>query len=159
MLKRAIPVKTVRALQARSHLKAGVELARDLFLFSLYACGISFVDLAYLRPENLQAGYLVYTRRKTGRQIVVKLTSAMQGILARYAPKSRGYLFPFLDDKHSPLQNYVRYCSALALYNRRLKRLGLSLTSYVARLLFARPRLQKIGTTGHFACQRGNDFR
>ena len=159
MLKRAIPVKTVRALQARSHLKAGVELARDLFLFSLYACGISFVDLAYLRPENLQDGYLVYTRRKTGRQIVVKLTSAMQGILARYAPKSRGYLFPFLDDKHSPLQNYVRYCSALALYNRRLKRLGLSLTSYVARLLFARPRLQKIGTTGHFACQRGNDFR
>lgn len=117
-LKRAIPVETVRTLRERSHLKAGVELARDLFLFSLYACGISFVDLAYLRPENLQDGYLVYTRRKTGRQIMVKLTSAMQEILARYAPESKGYLFPFLDDKLSPLQNYGRYCSALALYNR-----------------------------------------
>ncbi len=145
-LKRAIPVGTVRELKAKASLKAGVQLARDLFLFSLYACGISFVDLVYLRPENLQDGYLVYTRRKTGRQIVVKLTGAMLGILARYAPESRGYLFPFLDDKLSPLQNYGRYCSALALYNRRLKELGLSLTSYVARHTWASVAYREAGS-------------
>lgn len=145
-LKRAIPVKTVRALQARSHLKAGVELARDLFLFSLYACGISFVDLAYLRLENLRDGYLVYTRRKTGRQIIVKVTPAMQEILARYAPQSRGYLFPFLDDKLSAVQNYGRYCSALTQYNRRLKRLSLSLTSYVARHTWASVAYREVGS-------------
>lgn len=145
-LKRAIPVGTVRALKAKASLKAGVQLARDLFLFSLYACGISFVDLVYLKPENVQDGHLVYTRRKTGRQILVKLTPAMQEILARYAPESKGYLFPFLDDKLSPLQNYGRYCSALALYNRRLKRLGTSLTSYVARHTWASVAYQEAGS-------------
>ena len=145
-LKRAIPVGTVRELKAKASLKAGVQLARDLFLFSLYACGISFVDLVYLKPENVQDGHLVYTRRKTGRQILVKLTPAMQGILARYAPQSRGYLFPFLDDHLPPVQNYGRYCSALTLYNRRLKRLGLSLTSYVARHTWASVAYREVGS-------------
>ncbi|MBP3257040.1 MAG: site-specific integrase [Bacteroidales bacterium] len=145
-LKRAVPVGTVRALKTKTQLKAGIQLAKDLFLFSLYACGISFVDLVYLKPENVQDSHLVYTRRKTGRQILVKLTPAMQEILARYAPQSRGYLFPFLDDHLSPVQNYGRYCSALTLYNRRLKELGLSLTSYVARHTWASVAYREVGS-------------
>lgn len=136
-LKRAVPVKVVRKLHERNGLKRCEQLARDIFLFSLYACGISFVDLAYLRPENIRNGYLTYTRRKTGRQVMVKLTSAMRKILGRYAPESKGFLFPFLNINLSPVQNYGRYCSALTLYNRHLKALGTSLTSYVARHTWA----------------------
>jgi integrase len=145
-LKRAIPVEALRSLRNQTKLKAGECLARDLFLFSFYACGIPFVDLVYLKKENLKDGHLIYTRRKTGRQIIVKVTPAMQEILARYAPQSRGYLFPFLDDKLSALQNYGRYCSALTQYNRRLKRLSLSLTSYVARHTWASVAYREVGS-------------
>ncbi len=34
-----------------------------------------------------------------------------------------------------------------------------SASNLLAGLLFARPRLQKFGSTGHSACQRGNHFR
>ncbi len=145
-LKRAIPLEAVRSLRNQTKLKAGECLARDLFLFSFYACGIPFVDLVYLKKENLQDGYLIYTRRKTGRQIIVKVTPAMQEILDRYAPQSRGYLFPFLDAKLSAMQNYSRYCSALTQYNRRLKRQGVSLTSYVARHTWASVAYREVGS-------------
>lgn len=135
--KRAVSVEKVRSLREKTSLNCGEQMARELFLFSLYACGLSFVDLVYLRRENLRDGYLVYTRRKTGRQVMVKLTTPMRRILDRYAPESKGYLFPFLDDTLTPLQNYGRYCSALTLYNRHLKGLDLSLTSYVARHTWA----------------------
>jgi len=144
--KRAVSVEVVRTLRAQVNLRSREQLARDLFLFSVYACGISFVDLVYLKPENLQDGHLIYTRRKTGRQIIVKVTPAMQEILARYAPQSHGYLFPFLEDTLSALQNYGRYCCALTQYNRCLKGLGLSLTSYVARHTWASVAYREAGS-------------
>lgn len=149
-LKRAVSVQVVRELQAKTDLSAQEQLARDIFLFSIYTCGISFVDLVYLKPENLQDGHLVYIRRKTGHRMAVQLSSPMQAILNRYALHSHGYLFPFLDVRLSSRQNYDRYCCALTLYNRSLKqlgrRVGLSLTSYVARHTWASVAYREAGS-------------
>ena len=41
------------------------ELARDLFLFSLFANGINMMDMAYLKFENLENDKITYYRKKT----------------------------------------------------------------------------------------------
>ena len=150
--KRSVPSETVRSIRLlkAETLSSGVALARDLFLFSVYACGISFVDMVYLTQENVQEGFLVYTRRKTGRRITVRITEEMADILTRYAPQSKGYLFPFLDRRRSAVENYRRYCSALVVYNRNLKELGRlvgrRLSSYTARHTWASIAYREAGS-------------
>lgn len=114
--------------------------AQRLFFFSFHARGISFVDLAYLRKDNIRQGVLRYYRKKTGRQIEVKVTPAMQSIIHCFSDRvsKSPYLFPILsggDAKKSRLE----YESGLRLQNKRLARLshlaglGQRVTTHVAR--------------------------
>ena len=113
--------------------------ALDLFLFSFYAMGMPFTDLAHLRKPQVKDGVLTYRRRKTGRQVRVKLEKCMLDILEKYRAEGTDYLFPILykvkDGRICP----VSYPCALNRYNRSLKQLarqagiGVNLTSYVAR--------------------------
>lgn len=49
-VKRAIPVKIIKALKELDlSLKPSLDFARDMFMFSFYTRGMSFVDMAYLR--------------------------------------------------------------------------------------------------------------
>ena len=113
--------------------------ALDLFLFSFYAMGMPFTDLAHLRKRQVKDGVLTYRRCKTGRQVRVKLEKCMLEILGRYKAEGTDYLFPILykvkDGRICP----VSYPCALNRYNRSLKQLArqagiaVNLTSYVAR--------------------------
>lgn len=71
--KRAIPLKWITKLKDLEliHLPE-LEFARDLFLFSFYTRGMSFVDIAYLRNKDLKNGELTYMRRKTGQRLQIK---------------------------------------------------------------------------------------
>lgn len=57
---------------------------RDLFMFSFYARGMSFVDIAYLTRDKIQNGVIRYTRRKTGQLFSVRVTPPLQAIIDRY---------------------------------------------------------------------------
>lgn len=120
-----------------------LQLARDLFIFSFLACGMPFVDLAYLKKEQIQAEYLTYRRHKTGKQVRVKLDERMIRIIRRYMSSSREHLFPILNNPISPQQAYKQYHSSLCRQNRLLKQLatmvGYSypLSSYTARHAWA----------------------
>ena len=113
--------------------------ALDLFLFSFYAMGMPFTDLAHLRKRQVKDGVLTYRRCKTGRQVRVKLEKCMLDILEKYKAEGTDYLFPILykvkDGRICP----VSYPCALNRYNRSLKQLArqagiaVNLTSYVAR--------------------------
>ncbi len=52
-----------------------------------YNCtrGMAFVDIAYLRKENLQNGMICYARRKTGQLLSVRIEPGIQRIMVRYA--------------------------------------------------------------------------
>ncbi len=121
------------------------DSAADFFLFSFYAMGMPFVDLAHLKRSQIKDGVLTYHRRKTGQQVRVTLEPCMIDILDKYATQESEYLFPILykvergKDGKSGKTMEVPYPLALNRYNRALKalarqaRISVSLTSYVAR--------------------------
>ena len=101
---------------------APLSLTRDLFLFSFYTRGMTFVDMAYLRRDNIRDGRIRYVRRKTGQEIVVRVEPEMQRIIERYADGERPYVFPILKGEN-PEKIYAEYRIAASYHNRLLKRL------------------------------------
>ena len=139
--KRAIAVDDINRLR-RLKLRKGsrIELTRDIFLFSIYTLGMPFVDVAYLRKQNLRDGAIVYMRHKTQQIVHVPLEPCMTEIIQKYESDERDYLFPIIRDRRKSYQQY-RIC--LGVYNKKLKELGklagikANLTSYVVRHTWA----------------------
>ena len=115
-----------------------LALARDLFMFSFYMRGISFVDMINLRKNNVKNGYITYSRSKTKQMLAIKIEPCMEEIVSRYELQViEDYLLPIYS-----IQNRDN-SSQLRKHNKRLKRiseiLGLekSLSSYVSRHTWA----------------------
>lgn len=137
--KRAVSLKIIKQIKDMdlSHNPAS-DFARDMFLFSFYTRGMSFVDMAYLQKKNLNSGVLSYRRRKTGQQLYVKWERCMQEIVDKYDTSGTDYLLPILNTNNL-LQARKQYIYALHKVNRYLKKIGeifnlsIVLTLYVAR--------------------------
>lgn len=66
--KRSLCVDDIQRLSALKLSKGSrLALARDIFLFSFYCQGMPFIDLAFLRKEQVVNGSIVYNRHKTGQ--------------------------------------------------------------------------------------------
>lgn len=108
---------------------------QDVFLFSLYAMGMAFVDIYHLRHSQVKENVLTYRRHKTGQTVCVRIEPCMKDIINRHSMKNCDYIFASL--------HALDYPRALNHYNRNLKALakqaGVSshLTSYVARHTWA----------------------
>lgn len=135
--KRAVSLKVIRQLKALNLSdRPSLEFSRDMFMFSFYTRGMSFVDMTYLRRQNLKGGVLVYRRRKTGQCLYVKWEPCMQEIVEKYAPLSTDYLLPIIRRKDRERQQYR---NAQHMVNLQLKAISkmmglpVGLTMYVAR--------------------------
>ena len=115
-----------------------LALARDVFIFSYCTRGMAFVDIAYLKKENIQNGVICYARRKTGQLLSVRIEPSIQRIIERYASILSPYIFPILTSTETK-QSYEEYQVAINNHNRLLRRLskmlptGCKLTSYTSR--------------------------
>ncbi|WP_462376782.1 phage integrase SAM-like domain-containing protein [Rikenella microfusus] len=84
--KRAIrPDTLLRIAEADFGDRTWLTLARDLFMFSFYARGMSYVDLAFLTRDAVQGDIMQYTRQKTGQVFTVRVTPPLRELMARYA--------------------------------------------------------------------------
>ncbi len=137
-VKRAVSLQVIRRIKEMDFSgEPHMAFARDMFLFSFYTRGMSFVDMAFLRKEDLSGGILSYRRRKTGQQLLIKWEPCMQYIVGRYRCDGTPYLLPIVggNDRSERRQ----YLNTLFMVNRRLKeisrrlRLPVPLTMYVAR--------------------------
>lgn len=114
-----------------------LDFARDIFLFSFYMRGMSFIDIAYLQKTNLSGGYISYNRKKTGQQMTIKWEKEMEEIANKYASQSKTFLFPIIERNDGTERK--QYLNKMLLINRRLKviaekiALSVPLTMYVAR--------------------------
>lgn len=141
-VKRAIPLSIIRRIRDLDLTSSPVmDFARDIFLFSFYTRGMSFIDMAYLKKKNLQNGILSYRRQKTGQRLFIKWERPMQKIIDKYDTRATPYLLPIIRDADTDERR--QYKNAAHLVNVKLKKLGESLglaiplTSYVARHAWA----------------------
>lgn len=145
-VKRAVPIPVISRIKNLDLSgKPSFELTRDLFMFSFYTRGMSFVDMAYLCKNDLKDGVLSYGRHKTGRRLNIKWEKCMQDIVDRYSALTGDtpFLLPILKDSKDKEVLRRSYCTALRWVNRNLKKLGelagckIPLTTYVARHTWA----------------------
>ena len=117
-------------------LMPSLDFARDMFLFSFYTRGMSFIDMAYLREKDLCNGFLTYRRHKTGQLLTIRWEKCMAEVVAKHTIIETSYLLPII--KHAGDER-KQYINSLHLVNNRLKKiskmllLSRPLTMYVAR--------------------------
>lgn len=146
--KRAVDISIVRRLAEMDlDRNPSAALARDMFLFSFYTRGMSFVDMAYLRKSDLSRGILTYRRRKTGQNLFIRWEKCMDEIVSSYDNPSSFYLLPIITSCDTDeRQQYINMSHKI---NRSLKSLGKKLglptplTMYVARHTWANAARKK----------------
>ena len=138
-IKRAVPLKAIKRIKELDlTLKPHLDYARDMFLFSFYTRGMSFIDMAYLKKSDLKNGIVTYRRRKTNQQLSIKWEKCMAEIVTKYEGRSAmQYLLPIITN---PLTDErIQYRNAIYRVNTALKevakmaRLSIPLTMYCAR--------------------------
>ena len=133
-----------------------LEWSRNLFLFSYYTQGMSWVDMAALKNKNIvtyEGGkYIVYRRQKTeGRNakiLRIKITESIQNLLDWFAQNCKlidNYLLPIVsmqgyegEKLYNTIRNrYKRYNNYLKKLGIELKFEGVKLSSYMSRHSYA----------------------
>ncbi|WP_287645081.1 MULTISPECIES: site-specific integrase [Bacteroides] len=137
-VKRAVSVKVIRQIRNLNlEHNPMLDYARDIFMFSFYTRGMSFVDMAYLKKKDLHNGILSYRRQKTNQQLFIKWEKPMQEIIDKYDTTGTPYLLPIIKDVGKDERR--QYKNASHLVNCKLKKIGMQLgltiplTTYVAR--------------------------
>lgn len=137
-VKRAVSLNIIRQIRDLDlTLQPALGYARDVFMFSFYTRGMSFVDMSFLKKKDLQNGILSYRRHKTNQQLFIKWEKPMQEIIDKYNTNDSSYLLPIIKDTSKDERR--QYKSEAHQVNRSLKKIGellgltVPLTTYVAR--------------------------
>ncbi|NDV81165.1 site-specific integrase [Bacteroides sp. 51] len=95
------------------------------FSFCLYARGMCFVDLAYLKKSDIQGNFIRYSCKKTDQQIDIRIITPMQSIIDSFADEASDspYVFPLIRQLDKP--SYVHYETVLRTQNNRMKELSI----------------------------------
>lgn len=142
-VKRAIPLKDIKHIKELDlTTKPHLDYARNMFLFSFYTRGMSFIDMAYLKKSDLKNGIITYRRRKTGQLLSIKWEACMGEILSKCGEnKTTHFLLPIIIDPYSGERK--QYHNAICRINVALKEvanmvgLHVPLTMHVARHCWA----------------------
>lgn len=137
-IKQAIPLKAIKQIKNLDlSLHPSLDFARNMFLFSFYTRGMSFIDMAYLKKKDLTNGILSYRRRKTGQLLFIRWEKCMQEIMDKYENPLTENLLPIIKPMNG--DERTQYQNAMCAVNRHLKEIGkmtgtqIPLTMYVAR--------------------------
>ena len=140
---RALPLKAIKRIKELDlTLKPHLDYARDMFLFSFYTRGMSFIDMAYLKKSDLKNGVIIYRRRKTGQQLTIKWEKCMEDIISKYDGCSTAqYLLPIITnpcaDERTQYRNAISRINVALKEVARLAGLNMPLTMHCARHCWA----------------------
>jgi len=116
-----------------------------LFIFSYYARGMNFADIARLKRSDIYNGRIHYDRQKTGGEVrSIPVSDALAGLLTALEVQGGEYVLPIFGPEHvTEKQKVLRIQKCLKRMNREMKEaaalVGITtkLTSYVARHTYA----------------------
>ena len=137
--KRALSLKSIKLIK-NIDLSASPSkrFARDMFMFSFYTRGMSFIDIAFLEKKSIKGGILHYRRKKTNQQLTILWEPCMHDILQQYqASPDSPYLFSIINNLGG--NHRTQYQNVMSRINRHLKVIGKEiglqhpLTMYCAR--------------------------
>lgn len=118
-------------------LQPNLEFARDMFLFSFYTRGMSFIDMAHLKKKDLQNGFLSYRRRKTGQQLVIRWENVCRRLSASIRKQSQSLSSANIEISFEDTNK--QYRNVMSVINRKLKEIAgladisVALSMYCAR--------------------------
>lgn len=133
---------TLRKLAATDFRNTELNEARDMFLFSFYARGMSFVDMAYLKKSDIWDNTLHYQRHKTHQVFRIAITPQLRDILQRYHNATSLWALPCMErGLHNSIYRHKKqpgidlppgvlyrcYCMALQYYLLQLKEISVQL--------------------------------
>ena len=140
--KRAIRIEDLHKIRDKS-LPEGSELwhTRNFYMASFYLMGISFIDMARLKVENIMNGRIEYRRHKTGKLHSIKISPQLREILDHYIKdKAKSdHIFPLIKRPGNLELEFKDIRNQNKMYNKNLKDLASSckvetnLTSYTSR--------------------------
>ena len=101
---------------------------------------MNFIDIAYLKINNIIDGRIQYTRAKTGKSYSIKISQPVQQILSYYTKgkKPNDFVFNIINGT-TPEEQLLSFKNVRRSYTKWLKKLATrcgiesNLTSYVAR--------------------------
>ncbi len=143
--KRAISMEAIQKIIALDYEVGEPRFkARNVFLMSFYMMGAPYIDLAFLKVENIVDGRVQYKRRKTGKFYDIKITDNLKPIIDYYAQgkEKSEFLLPIIK-REVLAEQYLDIATSRRYYNRLLERIAKDakidehLTSYVSRHSFA----------------------
>lgn len=132
-------IRMIRDIDLSGH--PSLDFARKVFMFAFYTRGMSFVDIAFLKKSDLQNGVLTYSRRKTRRQLMVRMEPVTWRLIESFGENNTAFLLPILKEESTNLEH--QYENAYFRINRNIQKVGkilgleTKLTLYVARHAWA----------------------
>jgi len=140
--KRAIRIEDLDKIRDKSFPEGSDPWnTRNYYLASFYLMGISFIDMARLKVENITNGRIEYRRHKTGKLHSIKISPRLQGILDHYLvdKEKSDFIFPIIKRSDNAELEFKDIRNQNKIYNKKLKDLASAckvdahLTSYTSR--------------------------
>ena len=145
-IKRAISKDAIKKIRDKEFPEnSSLWHAKNYFLFSFYARGMNWVDMANLKLKNMVNGRIEYIRiktmRKSGKSFSIKITDQIKNILDWYCTGKNpdDFVFPIIQRKNNPELKRYDIKNGLKNFNKYLRKIAETckiqgnLTSYVAR--------------------------
>ncbi len=139
--------------------------AKDFWLFCYFGNGMNPKDVVYLKYKDIHDDYIVFIRHKTERitrsdpkPVTIYITEDLQRIIDTWGNKEKtpnSYLFPIMDDRLTPLDQYSLVTAFTRFINDNLRRiagrLGIDkkITTIVSRHSFS-TQLKRSGVSTEF---------
>ncbi len=147
--KRALRKNEIKLIESQRYKKgSSIYNAQKYFMFSFYCRGINFIDMSFLKWEDLKNNRLEYIRKKTKKRLTIGLLEPAIKILEYYKEHNYdgedGYIFPILKRTYITSKSVENKTNKiLTTVNTDLKiiavqcKLKIPLTTYVARHSYA----------------------
>ncbi len=121
-----------------------IELAQRLFMFSYYAIGMNFHDMAVLKWEDIKDNLISYARKKNGKEMEIELHPYNKEVLELQKLLTGGsaddYVFPILNMTHDTaakingrIHRQMRLVNDSLKYIQKQTGIKTPLTTYVSR--------------------------
>lgn len=136
-IKRSLKKEIIKQIALFECPNKHMEFARDIFMISFYARGMSFIDIAFLSWQNIENDIIYYKRSKTKQLLKLSICNELAQMIAKYRSSST-YVFGLIDSSSSK-SIYQQYQASYNLIYDNLHRLGqmiglpTPLTLHVAR--------------------------